>query len=52
MEVKKRSEGGRITRFLRSRNDKDVIAAWNSDLNRLLQIFNVCSMCVCFVETD
>ena len=47
-EVKKRSESGRFTRFFHSRNDKDVIAGWNSDLNKLLQVFNVCLTCLLF----
>ena len=42
-DVLKRSGRGRASRFFRSRDDKDVIAAWKSDLNRLLCIFNVCS---------
>ena len=51
-EVKKRNEGHKIARFLRSRNDKDTIAAWNLDLNKLLQVFNVCMPCPCSVATD
>ena len=38
-----RSGRHRITRFVHSRNDKDMIAGWKSDLSRLLQVFNVCS---------
>ena len=51
-KIKKRSEGHRITRFLRSRNDKDVIAGWNSSLNKLLQVFNVCLARLCSVAVD
>ena len=42
-KVKKR--GGRhwICRFLHSRDDKDAIPAWNSKLDRILHVFNVCS---------
>ena len=41
-----------MSRFLHSRNDKEVIAAWKSDLNRLLQVFNVCSACFHLIATD
>ena len=51
-EVKKRSERHRIIRFLHSGNDKDVIAGWNSDLSKLLQVFNVRSTCLCLVAAD
>jgi len=33
-----------ISRHLHAKNDKDKIAAWKSDLNRILQIFNVRSI--------
>ena len=29
------------SRLFHSRNDKDAIAAWRQDLNRILQIFSV-----------
>ena len=48
-KVLKRSRRGRAFRFMHSRDDKDVIAAWKSDLNRILQVFNVCSTCSYFV---
>ena len=51
-EVRKRSEGRRITRFLRSGNDKDVIAGWNSDMNKLLQVFNVRPTYLSLVAVD
>ena len=51
-KVTKRSERHKVSRFVHSRNDKDVIAAWKSDLNRLLHVFNVCSMCLRLVTTD
>jgi hypothetical protein len=44
-KVTKRSGRGRVTRFLQSRDDKDAITAWKSDLNRILHVFNVCSTC-------
>ena len=42
-EVKKRSERHRIFRFLYSRDDKAAIPGWNSKLDRILHVFNVCS---------
>ena len=32
-----------VTRFFHSRDDKDAIAAWKLELNRILHVFNVCS---------
>ena len=32
---------GAISRYFHAKNDKDKIATWKSDLNRILQIFNV-----------
>ena len=40
-KVIKRSGRSRASRFLHARIDKDAIAAWKSDLSRLLQVFNV-----------
>ena len=34
------------------RDSEDVIAAWRSDLNRILQVFDVCSVCLCLITTD
>ena len=46
--------GGRhgMSRFFRSREDKDAIAGWKSDLNRILHVFNVCSVPSRFVVTN
>ena len=33
-----------VSRIFQAGNDKDTIAAWNADLNRILQVFNVCSV--------
>ena len=51
-KVLKRSGRGRASRFLHSRDDKDAIAAWKSDLNRILHVFNVCSTCSYFAVTN
>ena len=42
-KVIKRSGRHSISRFFHSRDDKDTITAWKSDLNRILIVFNVCS---------
>ena len=41
-KVEGRSERHGLKRLLFSRTDKDVIAGWNTDLNKLLQVFSVC----------
>ena len=51
-KVLKRSGRGRISRFVHSMDDKNVIAGWKSDLNRLLHVFNVCSVFLCSFATD
>ena len=40
------SQGGRnpLSRFLHARDDKDNISGWKLDLNRILNIFTVCSV--------
>jgi hypothetical protein len=43
-KVVKRGKRNQISRFLSSKNDKDAIAAWRQDLNRILHIFNVRSL--------
>ena len=40
-EVAKKSERNVASRVFHARNDKDTIAGWNVDLNRILHIFNV-----------
>ena len=39
-------QGGRhaISRLFHAKNDKETIAGWKLDLNRILHIFNVCSV--------
>ena len=43
-KVVKRGKRNPVSRFLGSKNDKDAIAAWRQDLNRILHIFNVRSV--------
>ena len=38
----KHSRRGRFSRLLHSKNDKEKIAAWKLELDRILQVFNVC----------
>ena len=37
----KHTRRSRVSRFLRSKNDKEKIAAWKSELDRILQVFTV-----------
>ena len=50
--VIKRSGRHRMSRFLHSGGDKDAIAAWKSELNRILHVFNVCSVRSRFAVAD
>jgi hypothetical protein len=43
-KVIKRSRRNVVSRLLHSKNDKEVITTWKSDLNRILHIFNVGSI--------
>ena len=40
-KVIKQSNRNPISRHLHAKGDKDTIAAWKLDLNRILQVFNV-----------
>jgi len=51
-KVIKQSRRHGVSRFFHSRNNKDMIVGWKSDLNRILVVFNVCSMSPCLVATD
>ena len=44
-KVIKQDERNVAFRFLHAKNDKETIAAWKSDLSRVLQVFNVRSVC-------
>ena len=39
--VSKQSERNAVSRLIHAKNDKDAIAAWRLDLNRVLQVFTV-----------
>ena len=51
-KVLKRSGRGSVSRFFHSRDDKDAIVAWKSDLNRILHVFNVRSRYPHFVAAN
>ena len=38
----KRSKRNPVSRLLHAKNDKDAIAAWKLDLDRILRVFNAC----------
>ena len=41
-----------VSRFLHARNDKDAIAGWKSDLNGILNVFNVCRALTYMIVAD
>ena len=43
-KVIKQEKRGVITRHFHARSDKKVVATWRLDLNRILHVFNVCSV--------
>jgi len=43
-KVIKQSKRSAISQYFHAQNDKEQIAAWRSDLNRILQVFNVRSI--------
>jgi len=44
MKVIEQSKRSAVYRYFHAKNDKEQIAAWRSDLNRILQVFNVRSI--------
>ena len=46
-KITKQSGRHRVSRFFYAGNDKNMIAAWKSDLNGILNVFNVCSVRSC-----
>ena len=45
-KIVKRSQRNRISRAFHANEDKSAIIAWNRNLDRILQIFSVRSLCV------
>ena len=43
-EVIKQSGRNAFSRLVHAKNDKEMVAGWKSDLNRVLQVFNVRSV--------
>ena len=39
-----KTEQNAFSRLVYAKNDKEMIAAWKLDLNRILHVFNVCSV--------
>ena len=52
MKVTKQNGRNQVSRLFRSRNDKDKIAAWKLELNRILRVFNVCSAALVFFSVN
>ena len=42
--VTKQSKQNALSRLLHAKNNKEKVAAWKSDLDKLLQVFQVCSV--------
>jgi len=42
-KVAEKGARGLLSRLTHMKNDRDVMATWRSDLNRVLHVFNVCS---------
>ena len=40
--IAKRSKRNKLSRFFHTKNDKEMVATWRQDLNRILHVFNVC----------
>ena len=51
-KVIKQSGRHGFSRFLHAGSDKDTIAGWKADLNRILVVFNVRSLRFCLVAAD
>jgi hypothetical protein len=45
-KISKKDKRNAVSRLLHAKNDKEMIAAWKSDLNKILLVFNVCSVLV------
>ena len=43
MELAKWGKRGAVSRRFHAKSEKEAIAAWRSDLDKILQSFNVCS---------
>jgi len=40
----KRGKRNGVSRMFHAKNDKEMIATWRLDLDRILHVFNVCSV--------
>jgi hypothetical protein len=43
-KIIKQSERNAVSRLLHAKNDRETIAGWKSELNRILHVFNVRSV--------
>jgi len=43
-KVIKQGGNNPVSRLLRAKNDKEMITAWKLDLNKVIHVFNVCSV--------
>ena len=43
-KVVKQSQRNLASRIFHAKGDKETIAAWKLDLNRILHVFNVCAV--------
>ena len=48
-KVIKQTERNTVSRLFHVRNDKETISAWRSELDRILVVFNVCSVRSCLI---
>jgi len=46
-KIIKQGKRNAVTQFFHAKNDKETIAAWRVDLNRMLLVFNVSSIAPC-----
>ena len=51
-KVIKYSQRNSVSRLFRARDDRDTIATWRSELDRILHIFNVCSIAFYLVVSN
>ena len=51
-KITKQSGRHAVSRFLHAKNDKEAITGWKSDLNGILNVFNVRSVLSLLVAAD
>jgi hypothetical protein len=48
-KITKKGKRNAVSRLLHAKNDKETIATWKSDLNKILLVFNVSSIAVAWL---